>query len=274
MSRLKLSWVVVLALATALVVTAGIAGFAGTGSAADGNATLAPPTVQSPPTISGTPTRGSTLTTSNGTWNGTAPITYRYQWLRCDTNGGSCSNIGGATERTYELKNPDVGNTLRARVTATNNDGSASSTSVPTAVVREPAAPAPQGCAGNAPIQIASVSPPERLVVDRQSINPPVVGGSTQSVTLRFHVSCRGKSVQGALVYATAVPFNQFSIPPEATTGADGFAQLQMNRLRGYPAARNQQLLVVFVRARKGGEDLLGGVSTRRLVSFRVDLSR
>ena len=205
--------------------------------------------------------------------NGTTPITYRYQWLRCDASGGSCSNIGGATERTYELKNPDVGNTLRARVTATNNDGSASSTSVPTAVIRD-ATPAPQGCAGNAPIPIASIAPPERLVVDRQSINPSVVGRSTQSVTVRFHVSCRGKSVQGALVYATAVPFNQFSIPPEQATGADGWVQLTLNRQRGFPAARNQQLLVIFARARKGGEDLLGGVSTRRLVSFRVDLSR
>jgi len=272
MKRLRTSWVVVLALTTALVVTAGIAGFAGSGEAAR-DATLAPPTIQSPPTISGTPERGSTLTTSNGTWNGTAPITYRYQWLRCDPTGGSCSNIGGGTERTYELKNPDVGNTLRARVTATNSDGSASSTSVPTAVVR-PDAPAPVGCAGNAPIPIASIAPPERLVVDRQSINPSVVGGSTQSLTVRFHVSCRGKSVQGALVYATAVPFNQFSIPAEQTTGADGWAELRLNRLRGYPAARNQQLLVFFARARKGGEDLLGGISSRRLVSFPVDLRR
>ena len=273
MKRSRISWLVGLALTTALVVTAGIAGFAGSGAAA-GDATLTPPTVQAPPTISGTPERGSTLTTSNGTWNGTAPITYRYQWLRCDPTGGSCSNIGGATERTYELKNPDVGNTLRARVTATNSDGSASSTSVPTAVIRQEAAPAPVGCGGNAPIPIASISPPERLIVDRQSINPPVVGGSTQSLTVRFHVSCRGKSVQGALVYATAVPFNQFSVPAEQATGADGWAELRLNRLRGYPAARNQQLLVFFARARKSGEDLLGGVSSRRLVSFPVNLSR
>lgn len=276
MKRLKLSWLVVLALTTALVVTAAIAGFAGTGAAADRDRTQAPPTVQSPPTISGTPERGATLTTSNGTWNGTPPITYRYQWQRCAENGGSCANIGGATERTYELKQPDVGNTLRSRVTATNSDGNASATSVPTAVIRPATAPPPpaQGCAGNAPIQIASVGSPERLTVDRQSITPAIVGRSTQSVTLRFHVSCRGKSVQGALVYATAVPFNQFSIPPEQTTGADGFAQLTMTQLSGYPAARRQQLLVVFVRARKGGEDVLGGVSTRRLVSFPVDLRR
>ena len=262
-----------LVLGSALLLLAGIAGFTEVGDAAQQVA----PRNDSPPTISGTPEEGKTLTANNGRWSGTEPITYTYSWRRCDTDGGSCSGIGGANQKTFTLKKVDVGNTIRVRVTATNKDGSVNATSVPTAVVRAAAAPAPPpaaGCAANAPIQIASVASPERLTVDQQSISPSVVGRSTRSVTLRFHVSCRGKSVQGALVYATAVPFNQFTIPAEVATGADGNAQLTMSQLSGFPAARNQQLLVVFVRARKAGDDPLGGVSTRRLVSFPVDLRR
>ena len=258
-----------LAAVGALLLLAAIAGLAETGGAA---APQAPPGNQSPPVITGAPLEGGTLTTSNGTWTG-SPTSFAYQWRRCDSDGGSCSNIGGATERTYALKRPDVDNTIRSRVTARNADGANQSTSVPTPVVRAGPAP-PTGCAGNAPIPIASVAPPERLLIDGQSISPSVVGRSSQSITIRVHVSCGGKAVQGALVFVEVVPFNQYNSPGEATTGADGWAQVTMTQLSGFPAARQQQLLVSFLRARKAGENVLAGVSTRRLVSFPVDLRR
>jgi hypothetical protein len=257
-----------LAAVGALLLLAAVAGLAETGGAAS----QAAPVNQSPPTISGTAQEGSTLTTTNGTWGG-APTSFTYQWRRCDSNGGSCSNIGGATQSTYVLKKVDVDNTIRSRVTARNADGSTQSTSVPTAVVKAAPAP-PSGCAGNAPIQIAGVSLPERLNIDGQSISPAIVGRSSQSITIRAHVSCNGKSVQGALVLVEVVPFNQYNSPGEATTGADGWAQVTMTQLSGFPAARQQELLVAFFRARKAGENVLGGVSNRRLVSFPVDLRR
>lgn len=266
MKRRTILWT---ALASTLVVLAAVAGFA---EVAD-SAPQAAPSNQSPPAVSGTPEEGKTLTTSDGTWAGTAPITFAYSWRRCDEDGGSCSQIGGATSKTYVLRKVDVGNTIRSRVTARNADGSTAATSVPSAVIRT--APAPvTGCNGNAPIPIANVSLPDRLLIDGQSISPGVVGRSTTTISLRFRVTCKGKPVQGALLYADAVPYNQFSTPAEQPTGADGFATLTMNRAAGYPATNSQQLLVVFARARKAGEDVLGGVSTRRLVSFPVDLRR
>jgi predicted actin-binding protein len=96
----------------------------------------AAPSNTAPPTISGTPQAGQTLTAQPGTWTGTQPISYSYQWQRCNPNGAACNDIAGAGSSSYTAAPADVTNTLRVRVTAKNADGSNSTTSVPTAVVR------------------------------------------------------------------------------------------------------------------------------------------
>jgi N,N-dimethylformamidase beta subunit-like, C-terminal len=90
------------------------------------------------PTISGTAVQGQTLTASAGSWSGTAPISYGYQWRRCDTNGANCVDIGGATSSSYVLAAGDVGSTVRVVVTASNSAGSSGATSAQTAVVQAP----------------------------------------------------------------------------------------------------------------------------------------
>jgi hypothetical protein len=231
------------------------------------------------PVIAGTVRVGSTLVASQGQWSNN-PSAFRFQWVRCPTSGGNatgsdCASIGGATNQSYTLVAADQGRRLRVRVTASNAAGSATSASNATAAVAAaPPVPVPTGCpAGTDAIRPEQISPPARLTIDRQSLAPSVVTSQTTTLTVRFRVSaCGGRPVQGMLVYVTAVPYSQFTVPPEATTGGDGWAQLTMSRDRFFPASSRQQLLVMFVRARKNGENVLGGISTRRLVSFPVRL--
>lgn len=237
---------------------------------ATGRATVVPSNT-SPPTISGTAAEGSTLTTTNGTWNGTQPISYGYHWQRCDTNGANCANISGAVQSSYVLRSVDDGNTLRMRVTATNRSGSTGATSVPTAVVKAaPVTGCPAAAAG-ATVDVNTVGSPARLVVDQFQAVPAVIPGSMQSFSLRLHVAdtC-GQPVSGALVLATAVPYNQVTVPPETATGSDGWVTLNLNRLGGFPATSKQRLMVVFVRARKATDSPLSGITGSRLVSFPV----
>jgi hypothetical protein len=160
-------------------------------------------------------------------------------------------------------------------VTATNGAGSTSSTSAPSAVVQGLPPTTVNGCpaSGSGTIQVGDVNPPARLVIDQQTLTPGVVTRGTGTIQLRARVTaCSGRPVQGALLYATGVPYNQYTVPPEATTGADGTATLTMSRLSGFPAARRQELFVMFLRARKPSDPITGGISTRLLVSFPVSL--
>jgi hypothetical protein len=234
------------------------------------------PVATSLPTISGEPKEGKTLTGTRGTWTNN-PTSYSYRWARCAANGGSCALIAQATSVQYTLTSADVAHTIRFRVDATNAYGTATAYSAPTALISAGVPPRGPGCpsgSGN-PDQVTQISPPARLLVDTLQSDPVVATRGTQTLTVRFHVtSTCGGPVQGALVYATATPFNQFSIPPETPTGADGWATLTFQRLQGFPVSRHQQLIALFVRARKAGENVLLGISTRRLASVRVNLRR
>lgn len=262
--------------AAALAVAAASAVLAAAGAAAP----AARPRNVSPPTVSGQPVQGQVLRAERGRWS-RAPSDFDVYWQRCGRNGGSCARIGGTDGRyNYRLTSADVGTTLRFRVGAANGDGRTWASSVPTAVVaRAPApapAPAPTGCPSSLqPAAVEALAPPARLLVDGLQAEPPVVTRQTTTLLLRLHVgSTCGGSVQGALVYATATPFNQFTVPPEQPTGSDGWVELRLDRLAGFPVSRSQTLITLFVRARKPGESLLAGVSTRRLVSLRVELGR
>jgi len=233
----------------------------------------ATPTVVTAPTISGSPVVGSTLTGSRGTWTG-SPFDFNSWWQRCGAAGDNCSNIAGTGGRAhYKVTSSDVNDTIRYAVGAANAAGRTWAASAPTAVVRTTAAPSRGGCPSTtSPDDVAAISSPARLLLDGIQA-PSIVTRQTKTLILRFHVSSTcGGSVRGALVYVTAAPFFQFAVPPEQLTGADGWAEVRMQRLAGFPVSPRQGLIALFVRARKSGEDPLAGISTRRLFSVRVNL--
>ena len=162
------------------------------------------------------------------------------------------------------MQNADGGNSLRVVVTAKNGDGTANATSVPTAVVT--GAPATNGCpvTKSTTAPIADLSPPARLQINAFDVTTGAINNQTQSFSLQVRIgSTCGVNIQGASVYVTAVPYNQFDIPAEKLTGSDGTATLSFSRLSGFPASSKQQQLTLFIRATKPGEDILAGVSTQ-----------
>jgi hypothetical protein len=119
------------------VVTTRIAATTSTSTATTTTSSV-PPSNTASPTISGTPQQGQTLTAAPGSWSGTTPLSYAYQWKRCDTAGASCAAISGATNTGYLLTSADVSWTIRVSVTASNSVGFATASSAATAVVASP----------------------------------------------------------------------------------------------------------------------------------------
>jgi hypothetical protein len=93
-----------------------------------------PPVSLAPPTISGTPLPDQKLEASPGTWAGTAPFAYEYQWSSCNVMG-ECLPIAGATASTYTVAPLEVASALEVQVTAINAAGSATATSEMTGAV-------------------------------------------------------------------------------------------------------------------------------------------
>jgi hypothetical protein len=67
------------------------------------------------------------LHASTGSWSGTTPISYGYQWQSCLL--GSCQNVAKAVESVLKPELADIGLAFRVIVTATNAAGSVSTDS-------------------------------------------------------------------------------------------------------------------------------------------------
>jgi hypothetical protein len=236
------------------------------------------PNNTSVPSIAGTPQEGQELTANPGAWSGTQPITFTFQWQRCDANGGGCGSISGATNRTYTPVAADVSRSVRVVVRGRNSAGSRSANSAPTSAIRPGAPPLPGGAVklpnGKTSIPIESVSLPNRLVIDEVLFSPNPVRSRTRPFTIRVHVSdTRGFVIRGALVFARSTPLLT-TVPPESATQLDGSVTLQTTPRRAQPGLtfplRRGLNVQFYVQARKAGERLLFGVTGTRLTQVHT----
>ncbi len=83
------------------------------------------PSLSVTPAIQGQNVVDQTLSVGTGTWFGSTPLTFTYQWKRCNPVGdlASCVPIALATKSTYVPTTADIGFSLRVYITATNPAG-------------------------------------------------------------------------------------------------------------------------------------------------------
>lgn len=229
------------------------------------------------PTINGTPSVGQTLSVSGGTWTGASPITLKYQWVRCGSDGGAsdggnCPTISGATGTSYKLGSSDAGKRLRVRVTASNSAGSTLVASNPTATV---GTPGPSGTItlpnGDKSIPVSGIPADQRLIVDSVAFSPSRVSSRHDPITVRIRVKdTRGYVVRDARIFIRSTPLVTTGGNSGAQTATDGWVSITMTPRANFPEIRNGYAIQFFVKAYRAGDPTLAGVAGTRLVQVTM----
>ena len=181
------------------------------------------------PAISGVEEVGQALTAGKGTIadadgltkadNGDAGFAYTYQWIRIDS--GTESDITGATSSTYTLAAADEGNTIKVKVSFTDDAGNAESrTSEATGTIAAADTTAPSLTTGGAVVNGTTLTLTYDEALDEDSTPAAgdfavTAGGSTVNVT---NVTVSGRAV--TLTLASAVTAGQ-TVTLDYTPGAD-----------------------------------------------------
>jgi hypothetical protein len=224
------------------------------------------PASSAAPTISGSPLVGSTLVGAPGSWVGDAPITYSYQWLRCDSAGNACNAVAGRTKSEYTPVDADVGRTLRLKVVAKNSRGSADAFSTATDAVQ---AGSNNGIinlpGGEKSVDAKDVPKEQRLVVDQVTFSPNPVTSRNTTITVRIKVKdTRGNVVRNATVFIRSTP-KVTSGGDHAPTATDGWVQYGLQPEKDFPL-KNGYSVQFYVKAYRAGDPTLGGIYGSRLV--------
>ena len=176
-------------------------------------------------------------------------------------------SISGLPLSLGQIADPIASTTRDVRVTTgdSTSGGSGSSgtgSSTPAGAVATPTGvsiPASSVVAGQA-----------RLVIAGVRFNPTIVRSRTKPIRVQLTVKdTRGFLVRDAIVFVRGVPERRVLPVAEVRTNQQGVAVVTLRPTKLLPL-RPGGRLTVFTRARKAGEPVNGGVSTRRLVSLRL----
>jgi hypothetical protein len=251
-----------------------------TATNADGSRTVAsnptgivagPPVNTSSPQVRGTMLVGSVVNADPGTWSGRQPISFSYRWLRCNTQGGDCVSIAGATSQNYRLTAADVNHKIRFNVTARNSIGSTTVVSGEAPLVTEPL---PSGAirlpSGEISIPASSVPSNHRLAVSQVVFSPNPVRSKSQILTVRVRTKdTRGFVIRDALVFVRSTPRVTTGGDRQLTT-SDGWVTYQLAPNGNFPKPRRGYNVQFFVKVYRSGDPALGGVAGYRLVQVRL----
>jgi hypothetical protein len=221
------------------------------------------------PLVTCTPLVDSVLAVQPGSWSGRQPISFSYGWLRCNTAGGECAAIAGATGRSYRLTSSDVNHKLRCNVTARNAAGSTTVLSSESGVVGVPLPPgAIRLPSGAISIPATSVPADQRLIVSQVGFSPNPVSSRQRPITVRVRVKdTRGYVVRDVIVFVRSTP--RVTTGTRLLTAVDGLMTTRLLPLDTFPLKRNGRVQF-FVKAYRSGDPTLGGVAGYRLVQVKT----
>lgn len=186
--------------------------------------------------------------------------------------GGNCSYIVGAHLPTHMLTAREIGYTIRFKVVAKNSSGWGTAFSAPTPVLQR-AAPPSQGTAARPGTGNPADYGHHRAGCWSTPAGRPT-GRHARDIPRSSSASTSPRRAWGPA--GRARPRHRHSIQPVFDPGRGSHRRGRLgdasrsSACAGFPVSRHQQLIAIFVRARKPGENLLAGISTRALVSIRV----
>jgi hypothetical protein len=232
---------------------------------------VGPPVNTAAPFPRGAMLVGQVVTAEPGTWTGRQPISFSYRWLRCNSAGGECASISGATSRNYRVSSNDLARKLRFNVTARNSLGATTVISTESTVVTEPL---PSGAiklpSGEVSIPASSVPSNQRLLVSVVQFSPNPVRNQNGVITVRVRAKdSRGFVIRDALVFVRSTPRVTTGGDRQLTT-TDGWVTYQLAPNGNFPTPRRGFNVQFFVKVYRSGDPALGGIAGYRLVQVRL----